>query len=109
MNAAMLARNTDPTTSHMAGASVEASRVTNRDRMLMTYEGNAHGLTADEAGAAADLLHTCYWKRVSELAALGYIEPSEHDAMRPGRSGRYQRVLFLTDAGRQRLAEIKAA
>ena len=109
MTTAMLVRNTDPTTSHMAAASVETSRVSNRDRMLKAYDDTFHGLTAEEAGQAAGLLHTGYWKRVSELIQLGFIAQSEFEEMRPGRSGRYQRVMHITEAGQHRLDEIASA
>lgn len=103
-----LARRGDPTTSHTAAARLRPG--TQRRRLLAAYAEADFGLTADEAGAAAGLLHTGYWKRCSDLLHLGLIHPvygvDATVATRPGRSGQPQEVRAITDLGRRVLGEV---
>lgn len=101
-----LARATDPATSHAGAMAVRLRAGSQKHALLM--EVYRHGaLTADEAGNAADLLHTGYWKRISDLLNEGLLEPvldsSGYPLTRPGRSGSGQRVLQVTDRGREAL------
>lgn len=89
------ARTTDPTTSHTAAATINE---THTQRLLAAYWDHPEGLTADQAAAIADLLHVGYWKRVSDLARDGIIEPVTNNGQpvtAPGISGRQQRVMRL--------------
>lgn len=80
------------------------------------------GLTAEEAGSDADLLHTGYWKRVSDLANNAYISTKQKSVTvhgmwgdykkwepvtRIGTSGRQQQVWTVTTWGRNALAAYK--
>lgn len=85
------ARRTDPATSYQRIPHTQAQR------LLAVFADFPEGLTADQAAAAADLLHTGYWKRVSDLTRDGLIEPTGRTWV--GRSGCRQRVLRVTDAG----------
>jgi predicted transcriptional regulator len=69
--------------------------------------------TSEEAATGANLLHTGYWKRASDLANQGWIE----ERRKPGgsifttmnRSGRQAIVWKITPSGRTALREYKAA
>lgn len=67
-----------------------------------------HGLTSDEAGTKANLLHTGYWKRCSDLYRAGFIMTVLDDEGRPvvrkGLSGSGQEVRKITSKGRSWLA-----
>lgn len=93
------ARGGDPATSHAAARHLSAKRSMLR-RLLWAYHDAA--LTAEQAadvcGYAAD---DGAWKRVSDLAVLGWIEDTGET--RPARSGRAQMVRRITDDGRREL------
>jgi hypothetical protein len=87
------ARALDPHTSHEA-ADITAKKLSMLARLEQVYEQAwPEGLTADEAGALAGYTATDgYWKRVSDLTVYyGVLEPT--GTVRPGTSGRDQRVL----------------
>lgn len=120
------ARRTDPSTSAKAAEraaprarTVAAkllaaygfeTRVLDRDRpgrgSVFGVPVPGPGLTADEAVAVAEALHSTTlggaWRRISDLESAGLIEPTELE--RPGRSGRDQRVHRITPAGLALLA-----
>lgn len=96
------ARFADPITSHRAAASVRMRSSSQRARLLRPFSRHAD-LTADEAWSYTSISETsCYWKRVSELAAAELIEPTGET--RKGRAGEPQTVYRITDAGRTVLA-----
>ena len=74
------ARGTDPTTSHLAGASAQLRAGTAKARLLDVYARSEHwndGLCDEDAATDAQLpIRSCWWKRCSELRADGYIEPT---------------------------------
>jgi hypothetical protein len=98
------ARATDPSTS--LNAAVELTdKATMMRNLLYAYRNDMTdgGLTAEEACAAASYTaEDGAWKRVSDLKAAGWIEPT--GTTRPGLSGRAQAVCRITDTGRQALA-----
>lgn len=97
-----LARSADPQTSHDAAARLDAGRAGTIRRRLLVQFGRFPNLTADEATSAAGFEPADgAWKRVSDLINLGLIEATGDT--RPGSSGREQRVLRVTDAGREAL------
>lgn len=90
-------RRTDPATSHAGAASVAMRSGSQRHQLLRAF-GRHPSLNADKAWAATAIPEgSCYWKRVSELAQAGLIEPT--GATFPGRSGEAQTVYRITDAG----------
>jgi len=94
------ARTTDPATSHQ-------HQPTHSSRLLAVYADIPEGLTAEQAAAAADLLHTGYWKRVSDLTRDGFIAPTYrdgHPVTARSSSGYQQRVLAITPAGKEQHA-----
>jgi hypothetical protein len=67
------ARKTDKVTSKVAATDTKA-RKSQRILLLEAFvSAGTSGLTAEEAGDIADLLHTGYWKRVSDLLYSGMI------------------------------------
>lgn len=68
-------RRDDPSTSEKAAKSVASAASTHRDRLEDAYRAaGPSGLSAYEAGVAAGLEDTGYWKRCSELYHQGAIE-----------------------------------
>lgn len=102
----VLARNTDPATSHHGAVDVADRAPTQKERLLSVYASHPSGLTADEAGRLAGLLHTGYWKRCSDLARDGLIEPllvDGHPMHRRGIAGSDQQVRVITRLGRRQV------
>jgi len=105
-----LVRNTDPATSHLAAASVRP--VPNRMRMLRQFARTPQ--TTEQAAEAAGLLRIgiCYWKRVSELAQVGWVtehrDSSGVPLVLPNRSGRKAMVYAITKEGREALHRFQA-
>lgn len=101
------ARRSDPATSH-AGAAVARLRAgSQRHRLLSAFYIDGD-LNADLAHSRTTIPSTaCYWKRVSELHAAGYIEPT--GATAPGRAGEAQTVYRITDLGRTALLALRAS
>lgn len=97
-----LARSTDPATSKAAAA--RAQRKSMLDSLLAAF--CVHGqMTAEEAAHACGYTaEDGAWKRVSDLLAVGMLEvvvlPGGQEKTRSGSSGRAQRVLQATKAGR---------
>lgn len=103
----VLARATDPVTSHAGAVDVADRAPTQKQRLLAVYAEHPEGLTADEAGMLAMLLHTGYWKRCSDLAREGLIAPLFADGApvtRKGGAGSVQQVRVITALGRSRVA-----
>lgn len=70
-------------------------------KLLHAYAGHTdpRGMHAGEARVAAGLsLRSCFWKRVSELAQVGYIEPTGEERM--DRDSGSDRIVYrVTGAG----------
>ena len=104
------ARTTDPITSKLAGESVIDSSSTQRDIFLLAYKRVSNSehrgaMTSEDAFYCAQLVAKAYnfvvsprsyWKRVSELARMGYIEEV---GKQQGSSGRLMTTYRITDAG----------
>lgn len=126
MTATVLARSTDPITSKAAAATVKT--LTQKERLLLEFAQRSG--TAEEAGERAGLLHTGYWKRVSDLVREGLItertqgnRPSDpslvyvvyrdgkaaYAMMRPQRSGKNALVWKITERGRVAARALKAS
>jgi hypothetical protein len=74
---ALLARSTDPDTSHAGAVDVTVRAGTQRARLLASYLRNpVDGLTDHEAADYAYLTQAGYWKRCAELRRDGLIEPA---------------------------------
>lgn len=68
-----LARTTDPETSHEAGRKL-TTRESQKAALLEHYlAAGPAGLTDDEAGIAAGLMESCYWRRCTDLRQDGSI------------------------------------
>ena len=92
-----LARRGDPDTSHQAAQLLAGKAGTMRRRLLVAFFTST-GLTAEEAAQAAGYGPADgAWKRVSDLKNARLIGPM--GKTRPGRSGREQQVLGITDLG----------
>lgn len=98
------ARTEDPGTSHAAAAQLSSKRTMMR-RLLTQYA--SVWLTAEEAALACGFTAADgAWKRVSDLLNAGLLEDSGQ--LRTGSSGRAQRVLRITAAGREALRAPRA-
>ena len=97
-----LHRVDDPDTSVEAAHRLDAGRAgTIRRQLLATFRTTPR--TAESAAIAAGFDRgDGAWKRVSDLLNAGFLEPTGITAN--GSSGRPQRVLRITDAGRRALA-----
>lgn len=97
------ARRTDPETSKKAARNGAPRRGTQAATLLSTFAHpsvGADGLTSYEAGDRSGLMAKtgcCYWKRVSELAANGYITATGEKRLMP--TGEEQTVYAITPAG----------
>jgi hypothetical protein len=96
-------------TEKLAAQDVAPRRLSQRDRLLKTYEDAYLGLTDDEAATKARLLGSCYWKRCGELRALGYISTDQEDepTTRRGMAGSKRIVCWITDEGEQHLKSLE--
>lgn len=102
-----LFRDTDPLTSRLGAADVRLRQGTQAAQLLAVYghPSASDGLTDDEAGTHAQLLHTGYWKRCSDLRNLGLIEQTGDT--RPGRAGNPQMVCRITNLGLTELGKLR--
>lgn len=93
------ARTTDPDTSQAAAHEIGDSRQTMIRHLLRAYSIRpSTGLTAEEAADwCRYTAESGAWKRVSDLAQLGWIEDT--GSRRTARSGRGQMVRRITLAG----------
>jgi hypothetical protein len=116
------ARNTDPTTSHLAGEGARRRALSQHDILILTHYEHGHprqlgfsdviigGLTDEEAGIKSGLREKpgcCYWKRCSELRQQGiltvvYIEEWDEVMTRMSQAGEQQQVCTLTEKGLER-------
>jgi hypothetical protein len=96
------ARTTDPDTSHEAAAKL-TPRSTMMARLLSAFldcDRNADEATEAAGYSPADGA----WKRISDLAAVGWI--ADTGERREGRSGRRQIVWYITDDGMRAAAAL---
>ena len=91
-----LTRSPDHPTSRRAAEQVKPRRINQTVRLLVAYSSHTD-LTAEEASIACNLEKSCYWKRVGELLASGYITETGH--ARKASTGSDQRVCKITPQG----------
>lgn len=94
-------RDHDPVTSVMAAANVTRRARSQKWTLLICYtQAGETGLTAEEAGIQSGLAgrRASYWRRVSDLKALGLIEPT--GSYRLSTMNERQMVCRITAAGR---------
>lgn len=99
-----LFRNSDPSTSKKAGKAVAQRSPSQREILLRAYSRGLIGYTDEEAGVVTGLIHKprcCYWKRCSELRAMGYINPTGDYAK--STAGEFQMICCITEAGERYL------
>ena len=99
-----LARKSDPATSKVAARGLE------RESMLraLLVAFNDMSSTSEEAANAANVDPWAASKRVSDLLNAGLVEVATangKDLTRRGSSGKFQRVLRITERGRESLKE----
>lgn len=95
-------RRTDPGTSAKGAEAVRLRAGTQRARLLAVYPDDGTGLTSHEAGERSGLAAIpgcCYWHRVSDLVAGGWLEPTGEERVSAA-TGSPQAVHRLTDRGR---------
>lgn len=99
-----LARATDPDTSHEAAKMLAGGAGTMRRDLLRVFAmERVGGYTAEEAADYAGYTPADgAWKRVSDLLNAKLVQVDVGHERR-GRSGRMQRVLRITDLGREAL------
>lgn len=98
----VLARGDDPETSHAAARSLGGHAGTMRRRLLDAFA--AADRTAEEAATAAGYSGADgAWKRVSDLLRAEMVAPTGET--REATSGRQQRILRITEAGRRALLD----
>lgn len=101
----IMSRTTDPETSAMGGEDVRIRAGSQQYRFLKQFNKvPVRGHTSAEAANRLDLFRpgVCYWKRISELAAFGYLRAAgtREDPF----TGSQQTVYRITDAGKTALA-----
>jgi hypothetical protein len=67
--------------------------------LLQFQQAGADGLTDEEAGRAAGLMHANYWHRCTDLRSEGWIEWHPAGAVRKGTARVRQRVSVITESG----------
>lgn len=87
----VLARGSDPSTSHAAAAQLTSAHA-HRIRILETLEQIGTG-TFEQIAEAAHLRDSQVWRRLSDLHSAGLVTPTGDE--RIGRSGRNQRIWRL--------------
>ena len=92
-----LVRTNDHPTARRAADQVKPRRINQTLRLLIAYRSHTD-LTAEEASIACNLEKSCYWKRVGELLASGFI--TETGYARKASTGSDQRVCRITYNGR---------
>jgi hypothetical protein len=93
-----LFRSADPITSVLGGGNVKPRRTS--QAMLLLAEYLHGGLTDEEAGTASGLAlkpKCCYWKRCSELRAMGLIIPTGQTRL--STAGSAMQVCEITEEG----------
>ena len=99
-------RTGDHPTSVAGGKQVKLRRNSQQHQLLIQYFADPNGLTDEEAAVRADLFGglSCWWKRCSELRAMGWI--SDTGDTRLSSADAERMVCVITDAGRQALARL---
>lgn len=97
-----LFRNVDPETSRKGAKAVKPRRQSQAMLLLAEYQNQP--LTDEEAGISSGLAakpKCCYWKRCSELRAMGLIEDTGDT--RPSTAGSAMMVCRITSEGLEAL------
>jgi hypothetical protein len=97
-----LFRSADPITSVLGGGNVKPRRTS--QAMLLLAEYLHGGMTDEEAGMASGLAlkpKCCYWKRCSELRAMGLIIPTGETRL--SSAGSAMQVCEITQEGEKAL------
>jgi hypothetical protein len=98
-----LFRSADPITSVLGGGNVKPRRTS--QAMLLLAEYLQGGMTDEEAGMASGLAlkpKCCYWKRCSELRAMGLIIPTGETRL--SSAGSAMQVCEITEEGEKALS-----
>lgn len=98
-----ITRSPDHPTSLQGAKQIKTRRINQTVRLLVAYSLHTD-LTAEEASIACNLEKSCYWKRVGELVAAGYITDTGH--ARKASTGSDQRVCKITPQGIALLASL---
>jgi hypothetical protein len=94
-----LYRNSDPITSKKA-AKGASKRSPSQQLIILKAFASGRGFTDEEVGTFTGLAfkpRCCYWKRCSELRAMGYIIPTGDFAK--STAGELQRICKITPKG----------
>lgn len=113
-----LARSSDPVTSHLAAAGIDAREGTgkairwgtHRHKMLAAYAYAAPSPLADfEAALLCGLYlpHVNYWHRASDLLAVDYIRATGEQVLHEA-TNRYRQTAVITSAGRTELERLNS-
>jgi hypothetical protein len=97
-----LFRSADPITSVLGGGNVKPRRTSQAMFLLAEYLHG--GMTDEEAGMASGLAlkpKCCYWKRCSELRAMGLIIPTGETRL--STAGSAMQVCEITEEGEKAL------
>lgn len=103
-----LFRNSDPITSKKA-AKGASKRSPSQQVIILKAFGSGRGFTDEEVGiftALAFKPRCCYWKRCSELRAMGFITPTGDFAK--STAGELQRICKITPKGDAYLRSLEA-
>lgn len=98
-----LFRSADPMTSVQGARDVKPRR-TSQAMLLLAEYAHRDGLTDEEAGLFSGLAQRpkcCYWKRCSELRALGFIIPTGETRL--SSAGSPMQVCEITEVGERAL------
>lgn len=101
-------RHSDPVTSKKAAKGASKRSPSQQTILLKAYRGG-RGLTDEEAGVVTGLAlkpRCCYWKRCSELRAMGFIVPTGDFAK--SSAGELQRICKMTLKGEKHLESLEA-
>lgn len=93
------------------GATDVAYRASNQQIQLLRQYRRAseRGYTDEEAGRAADLLGSCYWKRCGELRFRGLITRPPDQRVRMASAGVRRIVCVITEDGLELLRQLQLA
>lgn len=103
-----LFRNSDPVTSKKAAVGA-SKRAPSQQLIILKAFGSGRGFTDEEVGVFTALAfkpRCCYWKRCSELRAMGLIVPTGEFAK--STAGELQRICKITAKGDAHLRSLEA-
>jgi len=99
------ARQSDPATSHKAASCPNSIMKWASNKHLLLLAFDKRNLTDEQAEVQSGVRIAGYWKRCSELRALGLIEPSGKTEI--AKTGKEVMVSRITPRGREVLQSIK--